>query len=144
MLPSHRMFTAKKHMYIENLFFWGMEEPRATKNRKRASNWDNFIAMESLEWDVLNNASDVRTWAYCIGWLAVWTFKRYKKGRKGWKSLFMDITTHTELSSRESLPLSAYWGQSWDESCILWEIWIIHAISGVWFASVVEVHLPGK
>ena len=33
--------------------------------------------------DVLNNASDVRTWAYCIGWLAVWTFKRYKKGRKG-------------------------------------------------------------
>ena len=41
----------KKHVYIENLFFWGMEEPRATKNRKRASNWDNFIAMESLEWD---------------------------------------------------------------------------------------------
>ena len=60
-------------------------EPRATKNRKGLPTETISLPWRVLNGmgDVLNNASDVRTWAYCIGWLAVWTFKRYKKGRKG-------------------------------------------------------------
>ena len=85
MLPSHGMFTAK-NMCTQKIYsfeaWWNHGQQKIGKGLPTETISLPWRVLNGMG-DVLNNASDVRTWAYCIGWLAVWTFKPYKKGRKG-------------------------------------------------------------
>ena len=90
MLPSHGMFTAK-NICTQKIYsfeaWWNHGQQKIGKGLPTETISLPWRVLNGMG-DVLNNASDVRTWAYCIGWLAVWTFKRYKKREKGLKISF--------------------------------------------------------
>ena len=110
------VFTAKNMCTYK---IYSFEAWHTSKKWKKASNCVHFIAM----WwrDFYEMAAVKRMYN------SVWTFKK-----KSWENL--QRTSPFNVERLSSLSLSAV-----EEN-----FWIIHAISGVWFASVVEVHFPGK